>query len=94
MSATVNCHYHSFNQRAIYLSRQQNPRIKRTRNRILAVIGTICFLAFISVDSRNMKSEMQTEQSLYCDMVALHKTDVSLGWPDFKNIYKKACQKK
>jgi len=49
-------------------------------------------LAYIVAD---MDSELQVqakEQALYCEMVSLHMQDETLGWPDYKGTYERACK--
>lgn len=36
--------------------------------------------------------EDTTQQSLYCEMVALHKQDKTVGWPDYKGVYAEVCE--
>ena len=37
-------------------------------------------------------NEAQEADKRYCEMVELHKSDSSLGWPDYKNIYDELCE--
>jgi len=30
--------------------------------------------------------------SRYCEMVELNKTDATLGWPDYKELYEEHCK--
>ena len=32
------------------------------------------------------------ETALYCEMVAIHKADQTLGWPDYKRTYDEVCE--
>jgi|SaaInl5LU_22_DNA_1037371.scaffolds.fasta_scaffold44777_2 hypothetical protein len=32
------------------------------------------------------------ETALYCEMVAIHKADQTLGWPDYKRTYNEVCK--
>jgi hypothetical protein len=55
---------------------------------IVTFIGLfIIFLITTSVDSTEEDKELKE----YCHMVETHKRDKSVGWPDFKGIYKEAC---
>lgn len=37
--------------------------------------------------------DLQQQQELYCQMVAIHKdTGGEYGWPDYKHIAEEACQ--
>lgn len=48
---------------------------------MLVGFGLACFLLLLSMSY----DDAQAEESVYCQMVK-EKT-----WPDYKNIYKKAC---
>ena len=38
------------------------------------------------------REERISQQELYCEMVALSiETNGELGWPDFRNAYRKVC---
>jgi hypothetical protein len=38
------------------------------------------------------REERVSQQELYCEMVALSiETNGDLGWPDFRNTYRKVC---
>ena len=38
------------------------------------------------------REERVSQQELYCEMVALSiETNGELGWPDFRNAYRKVC---
>lgn len=36
-------------------------------------------------------AQVDVEQAQYCDMVALHQKDPTLGWPDYKGTFKTHC---
>lgn len=37
--------------------------------------------------------ELDQEQALYCEMVAIHKTTGGeYGWPDYRGVYERACK--
>ena len=58
----------------------------------IALCSTLMLLAYIVAD---MDSELQVqakEQALYCEMVSLHLEDETLGWPDYKGTYERACK--
>jgi len=57
---------------------------------ILMIITGIATIGF----TRNQSSVMDalTDESLYCEMVTLHKQDRTLGWPDYQGTYNKLCK--
>lgn len=47
----------------------------------------------LSVEHMTQPDDLQQQQDLYCEMVAIHKdTGGQYGWPDYKHIAQEACQ--
>ena len=58
----------------------------------IALCSALILLAYFvgSLDSE-LEVKIQ-EQGLYCEMVSLHMQDETLGWPDYKGTYERACK--
>ena len=59
------------------------------------VIEVIFFLAIVSALLANFPDpikDLERDRQEYCEMVRIHRADPSLGWPDYKNIYKEVCE--
>jgi len=41
----------------------------------------------------NGPTDAEIDQAQYCRMVAMHKSDPIIGWPDFHNTYNTECPK-
>ena len=52
---------------------------------------TVLTLAAVWLIRDNRTSE-ELDQSLYCEMVSLHKQNPRLGWPDYKGTFRKECK--
>ena len=52
-------------------------------------IATLILVLLVVPEERE---ERISQQELYCEMVALSiETNGDLGWPDFRNSYRKVC---
>ena len=55
-------------------------------------IATFTLILLVVPWSRWASEERVSEQEMYCEMVALSiESNGDLGWPDFRNTYRKVC---
>lgn len=60
------------------------------------VVGGFILLALLAVYGlvgRLDADDQERQQAEYCQMVAAHKHDRSVGWPDYRHSYKTECTK-
>jgi hypothetical protein len=54
-----------------------------------ALLGVVLLL--IMAVNQMAPDELELEQRQYCQMVALHRADPTVGWPDFRHTYDTEC---
>ena len=61
--------------------------------RILGVMTLVGAIIYTLDDATTNGDELTQEQSLYCEMVQIHKeSNGNYGWPDFKGIAEEVCK--
>lgn len=83
--------YSSFSHRANFIYDQSHPKRDRWVKRIAILVSTLFILSALSFGSASDIEVAKNQKDLYCEMVGLHKTDSTLGWPDFKGTYSQQC---
>jgi hypothetical protein len=62
----------------------------KTRHKIGFLILGLAIGAALSVLGAG-PDELEMQQQQYCEMVALHRADPTVGWPDYNESYDKEC---
>lgn len=54
------------------------------------LLGVVLMLVAALLGSE--KDQADVEAAHYCEMVALHKVDPTVGWPDYNQTYDRDCE--
>ena len=65
-------------------------RVERTGG-VIAVVALVVLVVAALALSGLKDDSLAIEQTQYCRMVHMHKSDPSLGWPDFNKTYDQYC---
>jgi hypothetical protein len=52
----------------------------------------ILFFSALTIVFMNDAEEAEKADDLYCEMVKMHMSDPSAGWPDYKGVYDAQCK--
>ena len=52
----------------------------------------ILFFSTLAFGFMNDAEEAEKTDDLYCEMVEMHMSDPSTGWPDYKGVYDAQCK--
>lgn len=55
--------------------------------KLLLILFFVLTIAFM-----NDAEEAEKADDLYCEMVKMHLSDPSTGWPDYKGVYDAQCK--
>lgn len=58
---------------------------------VFVVLAVVAIAALMLSVVPMAASDEKLEQTQYCSMVAAHKRDPSIGWPDFRHTYTTEC---
>ena len=58
---------------------------------VMEVILILAIFALMISQLPDPIEDLERDRAEYCRMVELNRSDKTLGWPDYKNIYKEVC---
>lgn len=70
---------------------RQQPRRINVQHIVLAVLALVFILLGAEAVKDFGKFGENMEQKQYCDLVALHKQNPDLGWPDYAGTFNAEC---
>lgn len=50
------------------------------------------FIVLVAAMLGGEKDEAEAQAAMYCEMVALHQIDPTVGWPDYNKTYDRDCE--